>query len=82
MYIFLWATLYIIAHQGESYVITASRGGARVLLYFRNDDQVLLVRRDSSGWFSLSVIPISYVVGVGCSSLLFFSVELDCFPSY
>jgi len=43
---------------------------ARVV-YFRNDDQILLVRRDSSGWFSLSVVPISYVVGVGCSSLLF-----------
>ena len=41
------------------------------MLYFRNDDQILLVRRDSSGWFSLSVVPISYVVGVGCSSLLF-----------
>jgi len=40
-------------------------GGARVVVYFRNDDQILLVRRDSSGWFSFPV-PISYVVGVGC----------------
>jgi len=38
---------------------------ARVVVYFRNDDQILLVRRDSCGWFSLSVVPISYVVGVG-----------------
>ena len=40
----------------------------RVVVYFRNDDQILLVERDSSGWFSLSVVPISYVVGVDCSS--------------
>ena len=45
-------------------------GGARVVVYFRNDDQILLVLKDSSGLFSLSVVPISYVVGVGCSSLL------------
>jgi hypothetical protein len=44
--------------------------GVRVVVYFRNDDQILLVLRDSSCWFSLSVILISYVVGVGCSSLL------------
>ena len=41
------------------------------VIYFLNDDQILLVRRDSSGWLSLSVVPISYVLGVGCSSLLF-----------
>ena len=46
-------------------------GVARVVAYLRNGDQILLVRRDSSGWFSLSVVPISCVVGVGCSSLLF-----------
>jgi hypothetical protein len=45
-------------------------GGARVVVYFRNDDQILLVLKDSSGLFSLSFVPISYVVGVGCSSLL------------
>jgi len=45
--------------------------GARVVVYFGNDDQIMPVRRDSSGWFSLSVVPISYVVGFGCSSLLF-----------
>ena len=45
--------------------------GARVVAYFRNDDQVLPVWRDLSGWFSLSVVPISYVVGFGHSSLLF-----------
>jgi len=45
--------------------------GARVVVYFRNDDQILLIRRDSSGWFSLPVVPIGYVVWVGCSSLLF-----------
>ena len=45
-------------------------GGARVVVYFRNDDQILLVLKDSSGLFSLSVVPISHVVGVGCSSLL------------
>jgi len=44
--------------------------GARVV-YFGSDGQILPVRRESSGWFSLSVVPISYVVGVGCSSLLF-----------
>jgi len=46
-------------------------GGSRVVVYFLNDDQMLLVRRDSSGWFSLSLVPNSYVVGVGSSSLLF-----------
>jgi len=45
-------------------------GGAHVV-YFRNDDQLLLVRSDSSGRFSLSVVPISYVIGIRCSSLLF-----------
>jgi hypothetical protein len=45
--------------------------GTRVDVCFRNDDQILLIRRDSSGWFSLSVVPICYVVGVGSSSLLF-----------
>ena len=34
---------------------------------FRNDVQILLVRADLSGWFSLSVVPFSYVIGVGCS---------------
>jgi len=53
-------------------------GGARVAVYFRNDDQILLVQRDSSGWFSLSVVPISYVVGVGSSSLLFFVLSVLC----
>jgi len=57
-------------------------GGARVVIYFRNDDQMLLVRSDSSGWFSLSVVPISYVVGVGCLSLLFLGIELDCFSKF
>jgi len=45
--------------------------GACVVIYFGNNDQILLFRRNSSGWFSLSVVLISYVVGVGCSSLLF-----------
>jgi len=44
---------------------------ARIVTYFRHDDQLLLVRMDSSGWFSLPVVPVSYVIGVGCSSLLF-----------
>jgi len=66
--------------MGGSNIISSARvslallqliGGARVVADFRNDDQILLVRSDSSGWFSLSVFPISYVVGVGCSSLLF-----------
>ena len=30
----------------------------------RNDVQILLVRVDLSGWFSLSVVPFSYIVGV------------------
>ena len=46
-------------------------GGARVVTYFRNDSQILLIIRDSSGRFSLSLVPVSYVVVVGCSSLLF-----------
>jgi hypothetical protein len=46
-------------------------GSPRVVVYFRNDDQLLLVRLDSSGWFTLSVVPVSYVVGVVRSSLLF-----------
>jgi len=62
--------LCIIVRRSGSYVVTALRG-TRVVLYFRNDNQILLIRKDSSGWFSLSVVPISYVVGVGCSSLLF-----------
>jgi len=45
--------------------------GAGVVVYFGNLDQILLVRMDSSRWFSLSIIPINYVVGVGSSSLLF-----------
>jgi len=53
-------------------------GVARVAVYFRNGDQILLVRRDSSGWFSLCVVPISYVVGVGCSSLLFSVLSVLC----
>ena len=39
---------------------------------FRNDVQILLVRVDLSGWFSLSVVPFSYVVGVGCSTFVLF----------
>jgi len=46
-------------------------GGSRDVVYFLNDDQILAVRRDSPGWFSLSVVPISYVIGVGSPSLLF-----------
>jgi len=46
-------------------------GSPRVVVYFQNDDHILLVRRDPSGWFSLFVVPIGYVAGVGCSSLLF-----------
>jgi len=45
--------------------------GARVVLYSGNDDQLLPFQRDSSGWFSLSVVQIGYVVGFGCSSVLF-----------
>jgi hypothetical protein len=37
--------------------------GSRVVVYFRNDDQILLVRRDLSGWLTLSVVPFSYVIG-------------------
>ena len=44
-----------------------------VLSYiFGNDVQILLVRVDLSGWFSLSVLPFSYVVGVGCSTFVLF----------
>lgn len=32
------------------------------VVYFPNDDQILLVRRESSRWFSLSVVVFSYVV--------------------
>jgi len=39
---------------------------------FRNDVQILLVQVDLSSWFSLSVVPISYVVGVGCSTFVLF----------
>ena len=56
--------------------------GARVVVYFRNDDQMLLLRRDLAGWFSLSVIPISYVVGVGCSSLLFLVLSWIAFRRF
>jgi len=38
---------------------------------FRNV-QILLVRVDLSGWFSLSVVPFSYAVGVGCSTFVLF----------
>ena len=37
---------------------------------FRNDVQILLVQVDLSDWFSLSVVPFSYVVGVGCSTFV------------
>jgi len=36
---------------------------------FRNDVQIPLVRVDLSAWFSLSVVPFSYVVGVVVPSL-------------
>jgi len=36
-----------------------------------NGDQILSVWRESSGRFSLSFVPISYVVRFGSSSLLF-----------
>ena len=42
------------------------------LYIFRNDVQILLVRVDLSGWFSLSVVPFSYVVRVGCSIFVLF----------
>ena len=32
---------------------------------FRNDVQILLVQVDLSDWFSLSIVPFSYVVRVG-----------------
>jgi len=34
------------------------------LCIFRNDVQILLVRVDLCGWFSLSAVPFSYVVGL------------------
>ena len=49
-------------------------GGARVVVYFRNDNQILLVRGASTGWFSFSVVPISYVVGIGCKQILIYIV--------
>ena len=39
---------------------------------FRNGVQILLVQVDLSGWFSLSVVPFNYVVGVGCSTFVLF----------
>ena len=66
----LWGST-ILSSAGVSLVLLQLLVGARVFVRFGNDDQLLPVRRDSSGWFSLSVVPISYVVGVGCSSLLF-----------
>ena len=36
---------------------------------FRNDVQILLVQVGLSGWFAVSVVPFSYVVGVGCDRL-------------
>jgi len=61
----------ILSTTRTSLTLLQLLGGVHVVIHFRNDDQILLVLRDSSGWFSLSVILISYVVGVGCSSLLF-----------
>ena len=52
----------VFSSAGVSLALLQLLGGARVVMYFRHDDQILLVRRYSSGWFSLSVVPISYVV--------------------
>jgi len=71
-YVVLGITITVQTLDGFSKVLCIKLlGGARVVVSFRNDVQVLLVRRDSSGWFSLFV-PISYVVGVSCSSLSLF----------
>ena len=43
-----------------------------LLHIFRNDVQILLVRVDLSSLLSLSVVPFSYIVGVGCSTFVLF----------
>ena len=59
----------VLSFAGVSLMLLQLLGGAHVVVYFRNDDEILLDQRDSSGWFSLPVVPIGYVVGVGSSSL-------------
>jgi len=56
--------------------------GAALAVYFRHDDQILTVRRDSSGWVSLSVVPISYVKGGWLFVFVVFGIQLDCFSSF
>ena len=53
-------------------MVTASQGLPVLSCIFRNDVQILLVRVNMSGWFSRSVVPFSYVVGVGCSTFVLF----------
>ena len=63
---------YIVVRWGKFCVVTASQVCPCCRIYFRNFIQILLVRMDSSGWFSRSVFTISYIVSVGCFTFVLF----------
>jgi len=53
----MWGSI-VFLFVGVSLMLLQLLRVARVAVYFRNDYQIQLFQRSSSGWFSLSVVPI------------------------